>query len=435
MIDKLQKYFIAFITQVQILFKEVLLKNKQEYLLFLFLILIYFSYSSILVFNTSIVRFGWVDNYFAFDNPAIYNRGFENEESHPFFYFIAKPISGLGSFLAFYWGENIKLLIWLSVTITLISLSVVYINRYLREIIRLSKFPVFLLTLFYAFFSTNLILCFTPETFTFSLFFLTLIFLSYSRIIKKKRQVNISTGFFYAFVLGSITITNTVKGLIPVLFSNENWKCRIKKFTVLAVILSFIFFIRLYLLSTDWGNGIDAILTRQQLFSGLSGTVTHSFYEFVIDIFLGSVIFLPDLIVVSQEYGDILLNSSMIDLDCYHYWWQYLFLILLYGFIFISIIINRKNRLVQILILFFCFELFLHVVLKYGILNGYIYGGHWVYIIPLLLGWLYKVIDKKYICYFKVILLVLCLSLLTNNILKLIDFIALSQKYYSVVSG
>lgn len=34
--------------------------------------------------------------------------------------------------------------------------------------------------------------------------------------------------------------------------------------------------------------------------------------------------------------------------------------------------------------------------MKYGINDEMIYGGHWVFIVPIFIGWLYKSLSKKH---------------------------------------
>ncbi|NHW58788.1 hypothetical protein HA378_26850, partial [Escherichia coli] len=47
-----------------------------------------------------------------------------------------------------------------------------------------------------------------------------------------------------------------------------------------------------------------------------------------------------------------------------------------------------RKPLVQVLMLSFLIDIMIHCVLKFGLHTSYIYGGHFVFVIPLILGWL-----------------------------------------------
>jgi hypothetical protein len=67
-----------------------------------------------------------------------------------------------------------------------VSLSLIQVYKYLKNIIRLPKNISLLILSFFAFFTTNILLSFTPETYTYTLFFLVLF--NYYAALKLKKE-------------------------------------------------------------------------------------------------------------------------------------------------------------------------------------------------------------------------------------------------------
>lgn len=134
-----------------------------------------------------------------------------------------------------------------------VSLSLIQIYKYLKNIIRLPKNISLLILSFFAFFTTNILLSFTPETYTYTLFFLVL-FNYYAALKLKKEAIIPATALTLATIsIGGLTVTNAVKVFISVLFEKnlfQNWK----KFgnAVLRVLMSMVIFVLLFLYRLDF---------------------------------------------------------------------------------------------------------------------------------------------------------------------------------------
>jgi hypothetical protein len=413
-------------------------KGKQEYILFAVIFFLYFSYSIVLALYTSVIDSplsNW-DNYFYFDSPSIFRKGYENIEGHPLFDLFTKPIIWTGNLLHRLFGYKFKTLLWIFVTLVCISLSNIYVFRYLKEIVKLKNLPLLIFTLFYTFISTNLLLCFTPESYTFSVFLLTYTVYYYSKNILEGESPSFLTNIFLALSLGGVTVTNFAKGIIPMLFDKENWSKTIKKIFIISFIFLLIVACRLFFLRGSFGNnGFDAVNTRFSLFSGVKN---YSFYDAVSSLFLGISVFFSsfDVIVSIGTDAVTILNGHMIKPILYHSWWQHLFIVVFYSLIVIGMFKCIKNPFVQMLVLLYMCDIFIHIIMGYGLAEGELYGGHWVYIIPLVLGWLYKsVSNKKALRICNLIIICLFLSLVVNNVYWLFDFIRLSFKYYPLISS
>ena len=63
-------------------------------------------------------------------------------------------------------------------------------------------------------------------------------------------------------------------------------------------------------------------------------------------------------------------------------------------------------------------DIIIHCVLKFGLNVAYIYGGHFVFVYPLFLGWLFHSYQKqpKILNFLVSVVLILCVYLAANNI-------------------
>ncbi len=113
-------------------------------------------------------------------------------------------------------------LAWLSNII--ISLTVLQVFKYLKNIIRLPLRISLLLTFFFGVFSTNIILSFTPENFTYTLFLLSL-YNHYAAIkLDREEKTPVAALSLAGITIGGLTITNFVKVFIPLLFEKIFFK-------------------------------------------------------------------------------------------------------------------------------------------------------------------------------------------------------------------
>ncbi len=187
--------------------KTVFPSTKFEVLLFIIFITVYGILGSFIALNYRIIfddRIPW-DAYFSFDNRAIVMTG-GGFERHPlanyFFDWIRE--------FAFLFSDGKKdetfrlVLAWCSNFA--ISLSLIQIYKYLKNIIVLPKKISLLIVAFFAFFSTNILLSFTPETYTYTLFFLVLF--NYYAALKMRKGEKIPAA---ALILAGISDVKLAK--------------------------------------------------------------------------------------------------------------------------------------------------------------------------------------------------------------------------------
>ncbi|MBS1571825.1 MAG: hypothetical protein JST62_05460, partial [Bacteroidetes bacterium] len=119
-------------------------------------------------------------------------------------------------------------------------------------------------------------------------------------------------------------------------------------------------------------------------------------------------------------------------MDVYSSGFNYIFVALFLIIILWSYFKNLKNTWVQILMISFLIDIVIHTILKFGLHTSYIYGGHFVFVIPLLWGWLLQSYRQQRIFYPMLISLTLIFFsyLLMNNIFRMTEFFSFLQHYY-----
>ncbi|MFV0331864.1 MAG: DUF6080 domain-containing protein [Dysgonomonas sp.] len=427
----MNKTIISSFSDIRYFLKAFLPDKKDEKYLFWGLLLFYLSYSVFVTFTTSIVDNISVgtDLYFSYDNPLILEHGRTQISGHPLLIFFYYPFVLIGNGLVLLTTAKVKTLFFIMLSSSMISLSCVYIFRYIRQIIELKRFTAFLFTLFFAFFSTNLILAFTPESFTLSALFLSFnVYYNSSYIKRGISPPFISNVILADFFLGGVTLTNMAKGVIPVLFFKEKKASILKKIIILGAVF-FIILLALQIFSAlvlD-KNYIGSIFAHKDNFTDESLT-GMAYLQMIFSHFFGAPIFLSEIF----SYNTIRNGIPYLVEGDYRLWWQYLFMSLICVFVVASFIRNYKEPFVQMIFLLFLVDIVIHCIIRFGINEPFIYGAHWIYCVPLLLGWLYKKLKDKQAKVFLIIISCMFVALVINNLVRLSDFINLAQQIYPV---
>jgi hypothetical protein len=312
-----------------------------------------------------------------------------------------------------------------------VSLSVLQIFKYLKNIIRLPLILNFLLVLFFGAFSTTILLSFTPENFTYTLFLLTL-FNHYSAIkLKKDEKIPALALAFSGVTIGGLTVTNIAKVFIPVAFEKGLFKSW-KKFgnAVFRVTLTLIFFVLLYLNRIDfkYQNIFSKTNEQYEKFSNVNSTPT---WDMILSYFFGGNILFSNFIV-RDKHNMAGYHYKGLIMTVYSSWIPYIFIAVLLMLISWSYYKNFKNKLVQVLMISFLFDILIHCIMRFGLHTSYIYGGHFVFVYPLLLGWLFYSYKEspKMLSFLMVIFTLLFVYLLTNNYLRMVEFFWFLNQYY-----
>ena len=374
-------------------------------------------------------RIPW-DAYFSFDNRAIVMTG-GGFERHPlanyFFTWIRETA------LFFSGGKkdvNFRLALSLISALT-VSLSVLQIFKYLRNIIGLPLFLNLLLVVFFSLFSTSILLSFTPETYTYTLFFLVLFNYYAALKLKKNEKISMAALTFAGISVGGLTITNIVKIYLPVLFEKDLFKSWKKVGNaVLRILFSFVVFLLLFLyrMNFDWKNIFNKTSEQYEKFSKPKVT---PIWDMITSWFFGGNMLFPSF-VIRDYHNKKFFDYKAIFMDVYQSYFSYLFVGTVLFLMIWSCAKNYKNKLVQVLILSFSVDIFIHCVFKFGLHTSYIYGGHFIFVVPLFLGWLLFSYRKspKILSLITVFISLLFIYLGINNFYRLMEFYEFLEVYY-----
>ncbi len=320
-------------------------------------------------------------------------------------------------------------LAWLSNII--ITLNIVQVFKYVKNIIQLPLWLCLLIILFFGAFSTNIILSFTPENFTYTLFLLSL-YNHYAAIkLKKEEKIPATALSLAGITIGGLTITNIVKVFIPLLFEKglfRNWK----KFgnAALRVTVSMICFVLLYLNRIDFKYQNIFSKTNQQ-YEKFSNVKSMPAWDMILSFFFGGNILFPGFIM-SDKHNMKGFNFKGLYMDLYSSVFPYFFVILLLILIIWSYCKNFKNKWVQVIAISFFIDIAIHCVMRFGLHTSYIYGGHFVFVYPLLLGWLFFAYrsSPKIMSLLTLTVVVLFIYLLACNIFRMTEFFWFMEHYY-----
>lgn len=412
--------------------KLVFPSTYTELAVFLFFIVCYGILGSYIALHYRIIfdsRIPW-DAYFSFDNKSILMTG-GSFERHPLSYYFFNWIREFSLFIS--GGKmdaNFRLtLAWLSNII--ITLNIIQVFKYLKNIIHLPLWLSLLIILFFGAFSTNIILSFTPENFTYTLFLLSLY--NYYAAIKLRKEEKIpATALSLAGItIGGLTITNIVKVFIPLIFEKgifTNWK----KFgnAVLRVAIAIICFVLLYLNRIDFKYQNIFSKTNQQ-YEKFSNVESMPTWDMILSFFFGGNILFPGFIM-SDKHNMKGFNFKGLYMDLYSSPLPYFFIAILLILISWSYFKNFKNKWVQVIVISFLVDIIIHCVMRFGLHTSYIYGGHFVFVYPLLLGWLFFAYrsSPKMMSFLTFTMVILSIYLIINNIFRMTEFFWFMENYY-----
>ncbi|WKS95202.1 DUF6080 domain-containing protein [Riemerella columbina] len=401
-----------------------------EWALWAFFLLAYGSLSVDIAQNFRIIfddRIPW-DAYFSFDNRAIVMTG-GGYERHPLSNYFFEAIRTFSLWVSSgQKGATFRTALALLSTFT-VSLSMVQVYKYLRNIIALSITPSLLLVGFFSLFSTNILLSFTPETYTYTLFFLTTF--NYYAALKLKHHQKLSFGALTiaSITIGGLTITNIVKVYIPVLFEKGAFRTPKEWLKTSAKVLgSFGIFMLLFM--SRVGFQFSAFLDKSgQQYEKFSQPKVVPVWDMVVSWFWGGNMLFSSFLIRDYHYLNQFHYKALF-MEAYSAPMSYIFVGVIFLLIVWGYLKNFKKPLVQILMLSFLVDVVIHAVLKFGLHTAYIYGGHFIFIVPLMLGWLYASLKSKYQNYALMVLIILTLFLALNNGYRMQEFFEFLHLYY-----
>lgn len=412
--------------------KIIFPSTKTELLIFLFFVILYGANAWFIAENFRIVyddRIPW-DGYFSFDNRAIIQTG-GGFERHPLSNYFFDCIRDFALWISGNRYDSVFRLVLSLFSTVVISLANVQIFKYLSNIIRLPLKITLLIIAFYGLFVTNILLSFTPETYTYTLLFLSIFNYYSAKKINEEKPMSFGATIFGSVFIGGLTITNIVKVYIPFLFEKKifwNWKkigIALAKIVASVVVFAFLFMLRL---NFNFQNFLNKTEEQYDKFSQPKVT---PLWDMIYSWFFGGNILFPSF-VIRDYHNKKGFEYKALFMDVYSSVVPYVFVGLIVLMMIWSVFKNYKNKLVWILVITFLFDVLVHCILKFGLHTSYIYGGHFVFVYPLLIGWLfYSYRDKSFaLSLFYGLLLIITVYLGINNFYRMSEFYQFIETYY-----
>ena len=423
---KLLNKFLSFL-------KIVFPSTKTEAFIFLFFVVVYGANAWFIAQNFSIIydnRIPW-DAYFSFDNRAIVQTG-GGFERHPLSNYFFDVIRDFAMWISGNrYNSDFRLVLALLSTIV-ISLANVQIFKYLNNIIQLPLKISLLVLAFYGLFVTNILLSFTPETYTYTLLFLSVFNYYSAKRINEDKRISFGASILGSVFIGGFTITNIVKVYIPFLFEKKifwNWRkigIAVSKMAVSAGVFIFLFLLRL-----DFNVQNFFSKTGEQ-YDKFSKPKVTPLWDMISSWFLGGNILFSNYEIRDYHNKDKTFYYKALFMDVYSSVVPYLFVAIILLMTIWAVFKNHKNKLVWMLVITFLFDVLIHCILKFGLHTSYIYGGHFVFVYPLLIGWLFFSFKERKLplTFLYGTLLILTVYLGFTNFYRMSEFYQFLETYY-----
>lgn len=406
--------------------------NGTEVLLFLLLLTVYGILGSYIAWHFRLIyddRIPW-DAYFSFDNRSIVVTG-GGFERHPFSNYFFSGIQNLALWISEGKTNEIFRLVLAWCSNLAVSLGIVQIYKYFRNVIGLPIGIGLLITAFFSFFVTPLLLSFTPETYTYTFLLLTSFNYYAALKLKEGQKIPAVSLVLAALGIGGLTITNIVKVYIPILFEKKIfWNFKKIGNAIFRVLLSAAVFVLLFLYRLNWDYMRIFAKTEEQ-YEKFSNPKVTPIWDMIASWFMGGNMLFSSFIV--KDYHNLKgYQYKALFMAVYSSAVPYVFVAAVLLLVLWSYVKNIRNSLVHILMISFLVDLVIHCVLKFGLHTSYIYGGHFIFVFPLMLGWLFHGYRKspKTLTFLTIITGLLLIYLVVNNVYRMAEFFEFMEKYY-----
>ena len=274
-------------------------------------------------------------------------------------------------------GIHLTWPIFLTSTTFMMSCCGLFIYKTLRTLdidIRSSYY----LLLLYCSFAHTIMLSIQVDSFVMSMFFcsaMTLLFVT-------KAHNKLSDNILFLGITGT-TSTNFIKFLFYQILEERSCKKTLQRFALSIIFFSclFAFTIRnlIFRLTEFQNDYLYAIVGDTLSYRGSDLSRWTLFIEN----------YISEPIVFHHTTG-ILFSNETIHLPSYSSQLLYIPIIIIYTLVLFSIILNRNNQIIHLFCLCFGFDLFMHFGIGYGLEEGQLFCGHWIFFIPIVIGVLLK---------------------------------------------
>lgn len=368
--------------------------------------------------------------YSAFDinlfnmDPVLFQAGSTISLRHPFLNYLAILYSFFNSKLALYFIILIQSLVG--------ALSVALIFIFMKNI-KLSNLHSYIITILFGVFSYSIISTLVPDSYLYAQLALisSIVYMQYSILEKCFNPIGYVVLGIFNF---GITITNFIPYTINMLIANftlknKNFLKNLLKTIFIGLLLVILLSCTQFLISDKpWFMDISNSFESES--APYAQTYDEQLHPNAINAFIGSPIMLGSLTFKDGTFAVV--TNLLINMPAYVKLIIYLILILCVT----SIVLNIKQRETWIILSIICFNMFIHLVKGFGLstylYDVYLYAGHYIFVIPMLLGMLLKRFNnkKKITNIFMVLLCTITLIIFAHNIFMEFNLYNFVKSYY-----
>ena len=297
---------------------------------------------------------------------------FEWNIRHPLFRMLCLPFAIVDEFFGIA-GVKATWAVFMTATVLLMSLSGLFVFKSLR-LLGLSKTISTILLITFCSFAHVIMLGFQVESFVLSLFFGSMMVL----LLLNKYHDTITDSLLFVGMAGT-TSTNMFKFLFYLLVEEKQCKpltVRLLKSLPLFCLMLVLTLPSLFLRLANHPRGYLYAITGDSFsFTGSTQSKWHLF----------TTNFLSEPFLFHYTNG-IIHSQDSTNLPVYLYSWYWLPVLLLLLLVIISVIKHFRHDVVKLFCLCFCFDVFMHFVVGYGMEEAQLFSGHWLFFIPVQLG-------------------------------------------------
>lgn len=339
------------------------------------------------------------DNYFRFTT-----RGGAWDVSHP----LITPLYLINrALLVPLLGEGRALVVMLLGSALLMAIAVAGCCGYLRHVVQLNTGRSLLLSGLLLSTFTVMTLSFTVESYPLSMALLVLSLLCLSGQLKQEKRLSGWHVTLWSLVLGGVTLTNFAKPLSLLLLSKEEslWQ-RVRKVLLPTLLLLALVVAVGWFYQQRRAGAEESMFTAQV--NDLLRFQTRS--ADIVPDFFGHPLLISNL-EMRELYGETVLRPTP-----YACWAMKLFPWGVVLLLLAMIGVGRRYPLAWAIPLYLVVDVAVHLVGGYGLDEAIIFGGHWVFLVPMALGWLYRVVPRQAYRYMDLALLLLSIYMCTHNL-------------------
>lgn len=365
----------------------------------------------------------------------------------PTFYY---PLYLLNHWLMGLTGMNFAIFIEALLNIVADTYSSLFLCRIFKEVQGLPRKDALLLTFFFYSFASILLTSFVPDHFVFSLFFLTMTLYVAGTAIKQRKPMRTWQTMLLTFFAAGVSLTNIVKTTLADAFTNGRHALTSIRHIVVGILLPLAALFAIYeyqqttfvepdtrLQQTEKAKKLRtnrkfaAQYERQHRFmqSRIGEQVADNrFFEWTdlsssrLDALVENLF--GESIQLHRQHALEDVNKSRPIIVRYdsilNYVAEALILLLFVG----GILVGRREKFLLMCLAWLTTDLLLHIVLGFGIIEVYIMGAHWLFVIPIAVAYLLKRLHLPQVrIVLRSLILLFTASILCYNLSIIVPFI------------